>query len=248
MRTEVSSLKLICKFNKHFMGIYYGPDVVARLGSLEVLRLGVGGGWGRCGNKQLWHNTMTLIEAWIKCPKIWGWIWSFCLGKLEKPSMGEWDICVRPGRMRQDFPARERQEGTPQGEREHKRSLSGRIREFGLILQKHRGDGMKRGAEPMLWRLHVIMLRSWHLILQQRGFWWRFKVWERHGHFTKAATEAERLSDHSWSPGPQCRERPEGTVTSLLAQSPSFFTFSSLKISLHFYSKGPFLLQVNSYE
>lgn len=44
MRTQVSSLKLICKFNKHFMGICYGPDAVVRLGSLEVLRLGVGGG------------------------------------------------------------------------------------------------------------------------------------------------------------------------------------------------------------
>jgi len=44
MRTEVSSLKLICKLNKHFMGISYGPDVVVRLGNLEVLRLGVGSG------------------------------------------------------------------------------------------------------------------------------------------------------------------------------------------------------------
>lgn len=34
--------------------------------------------------------------------------------------MGEWDICVRPGRMRQDFPARERQEGTPGGGRGHR--------------------------------------------------------------------------------------------------------------------------------
>lgn len=59
-------------------------------------------------------------------------------------------MCVRPGRMRQDLPARERQEGTPGGEREYERCLCGRIREFGVILQKHRGDGMKRGAEPML--------------------------------------------------------------------------------------------------
>lgn len=54
---------------------------------------------------------------------------------------------------------------------------------------------MKRGAEPLLGKLHVIMLRIWYLILQQRGCWWRFKVWERHGHFTSAETEAEKLSD-----------------------------------------------------
>lgn len=59
-------------------------------------------------------------------------------------------MCVRPRRMRQDFPARKRQEGTPGGEREHERCLCGRIGGFGLTRQKHGGDGMKRGAEPVL--------------------------------------------------------------------------------------------------
>lgn len=157
--------------------------------------------------------------------------------------MGEWDICVRSGRMRQDFPARGRQEGTPGGGRGHREVPVRKNQGARSNTTKAQGWGYEEGSGASLGKASCGYVKKLAFDSPAAGVdmgetWTFYQCGDR-------SWEADTLMiSRSAVQGVAGRYRsPPSWLRALL-----FFTFSSLKTSLHFYSKGPFLLQVNSCE